>query len=185
MTGLAISKEFNEKIVESLRNSIGMMLPEDKLAELVTKEFNAFLVEEVEWKVEEQRGSWNSDAKMALVTRMSPFRKIVFDLIHTELNDKIRSVLSSPEFNAEVTKVYAQNGGQEVIRASLQERHDQMLRDGIPQMLVTLLTNVMAVSVNEANANLVRSFGPGAPRGPNGEPILHAQYMPQGREKLF
>ncbi|HFQ5056291.1 TPA: hypothetical protein ACGU7J_001673 [Vibrio vulnificus] len=91
--------ELKDKLSEQIKVSIFNMLPDDKIAELVEAEINAFFDEPGTeyWAVTQQSG-YGHDQRAKIMARVSPFRLIVWNQLTKHLESNLDELFKSPEF---------------------------------------------------------------------------------------
>lgn len=98
-SALSNMNDLKDKLSEQIKVSIFNMLPDDKIAELVDAEINAFFEEPGAeyWAVIQQSG-YGSDQRAKIMARVSPFRLIVWNQLTKHLESNLDELFKSPEF---------------------------------------------------------------------------------------
>lgn len=94
--------DLKTKVSEQIKVAIFNLLPDDKIADMVEVEINAFFEEPGSnfWAVEESRGGsmYNSNNKAVIQAKVSPFRLMVWSQLQKHLSDQLDEIFKSDEF---------------------------------------------------------------------------------------
>lgn len=91
-------EDFKERVSKSVRANIGMLIPEDEFDALVQEEVKSFFEEQHEHIVAEKETSgWKSKKRIIEAYKMTPFRKMIWDEVKSQMKDKVKENFEESE----------------------------------------------------------------------------------------
>lgn len=139
---LMSNKDFSERVTEKVRDVFMDLIPDDKLAELVSKEVSAFFDGEVDFLVTEKQGYGSAQGKV--ISRVSPFRLIVWETVNKLVRDKINEHLESDQFKVDL---YYNEFGQSQVH-ELNEFMEKKLEAFTMEMSRNMFRDLFATAIN-------------------------------------
>lgn len=141
-TGLMSNKEFSERVTDKVRDVFMDLIPDDKLTELVSREVSAFFDGEVDFIVTEKQGYGSANGKV--ISRISPFRLIVWETVNKLVRDKITEHIESDQFKVDI---YYNEFGQTQVH-ELNDFMDKKLEAFTMEMSRNMFRDLFASAVN-------------------------------------
>lgn len=147
-------KAVQERIVDTVRGTFGMLIPEDKWNEMVQREIEAYYTEEAfmlwhEEDVKDTNSNWSGATKKVnqLKIRMTPFRQLVWSELHLQNTKQLQEYFAGPNFKAIVAY-----GDYE--QAQLSDMLSKKLDELVPKMAAAMFSNMFAQAVQGATQQL-------------------------------
>ena len=143
-------KALEQRVSDTIRNTFGMLIPDELWEAKVAAEIQAFFECELSYVWTEQPKTseyYNRDKVQKLEIRITPFRQMVWEELRKELSQKIKEYYERPDF----TSIVGWNGVESHLSAYL----DQKLAEIAPKMAERMFRDMFASVVVQAKQEVI------------------------------
>lgn len=141
-----------KRVSETIQASFGALIPEATWQAMVEKEVKAFFEDPgAEWVVTQINGSYQRDALHTLQTRMTPFRRLVWEKVQGLCKAKIEELLTDGTLRGYVNN-YSYDG--KPVEVQLSEFLEKKLSELAPKMAETFFRGAFGVAVEQAKQEI-------------------------------
>ena len=144
-----------KRVSETIQASFGALIPESTWQAMVDKEVKAFFEEPgAEWIVEKRGdGRWNStDTITTLQSKMTPFRRMVWEKVQELCKAKIESLLNGDTLRGYVDNYSGPDG--RTTKVELSDYLEKKLVEIAPAMAVTFFRGAFGAAVEQAKQEI-------------------------------
>lgn len=148
--------DFQERVTDSVRSNIGMLIPEEEFDNLVQKEIKAFFEEELEHTtVDKKVTGYNRKDKIIQSVKITPFRKMVWDEVERQLKSKLKDSFKESKVANAVDKFW---GDKNMDSFQWDEYVENLTKEIAPKMAEKMFERIVAeavdISVREVQDNM-------------------------------
>ncbi len=142
-----------KRVSETIQASFGALIPEATWQAMVDKEVKAFFEEPgAEWVVAQINGSYQRDALHTLQSKMTPFRRMVWEKVQGLCSAKIEAVLNNDTLRGYVDNWSGPDG--RTVKIELSDFLEAKLNEIAPKMATAYFRAAFGASVEQAKQQI-------------------------------
>lgn len=157
---LAVSQEFQDNLSKKIKDQFFDMLPEEKFKELIEKEMSAFFEDTADFEIKHERNSGfgYSEGSSKIISKVSPFRLIIWECLNELCRERLREFLDSDELRVGVG--YDSEGRTHTFELSelLDKKLEQMAMSMAKNMFRDMFGQAVQAAKNDIDMTMQNAF---------------------------